>query len=96
MKMNERERKTAVACMEFLARCINDEDIFFEFWLTCGVADGDINYNELLTNTDKTIDSIDDYYIEKENFADLMKVFLICMSHAKKSGGLYCDNVTSD
>lgn len=96
MKMNERERKTAVACMEFLARCINDEEIFYNVWLCGGVADGDIDYNELLTNTDETIDSIDDYYIEKENFADLMKVFLICMSQAKRSGGLYCDYVTSD
>ena len=34
-------------------------------------------------------------YIEDENFADLMDTFLWCMREARKSGGLYCDNVVS-
>lgn len=96
--MNVNERKLAVFCMEYLARQINDEDVF-DLWLTVGVADGDISYPDFSLFTDDFIipvESIDDYYIEDDNFAYLMKVFLSAMSKAKKSGGLYCDNVTSD
>ena len=54
-----------------------------------GVADGDIPLYSTDTN------DVDDYYIEDENFAELMGCFLRRMVAASKSGGLYEDNVVS-
>lgn len=82
------ERRKAIVCMEYLARQINDEDIF-DLWLMCGVADGDIDYGNLDATT------VDDWYIEDDNFKDIMSTFLICMKNAYRSGGLYCGNVVS-
>ena len=39
--MNEAYRKNVVLSMDMIASCINNED-FFDIWLECGVADGDI------------------------------------------------------
>lgn len=78
--MDKAERIKAVRAMEFLARQINDEDVF-ERWLMYGVADGDTNL---------------EYYTNDETFSELMTTFLQCMSNAKKSGGLYCDGVLSN
>lgn len=86
--MKAENRKKVVLAMEMLARCINDEDIF-EGWLINGVADGDIP----LYSTDP--DDVDDYYIEDDNFAELMGCFLRRMVAANKSGGLYEDGVVS-
>ena len=86
---NIEERRKAVVCMEYLARQINDEDVFMG-WLMCGVADGDIDYGDL------DPDSVNDYYIDDENFKDLMTCFLRRMALAYKSGGLYCGKVVSD
>ena len=85
--MNIVERKLVVRAMELIARQVNDEDVF-NGWLMCGVADGDIDYDGDLTQ-------VDDYYCEDEHFADLMETFLDVMASAKKSGGLYCDDVVS-
>lgn len=85
--MNIIERKRVVRAMELIARQVNDEDVF-ESWLMCGVADGDIDYDGDLTQ-------VDEYYCEDEHFADLMETFLDVMKAAKKSGGLYCDDVVS-
>ena len=74
--------------MEYIARQVNDEDVF-EYWLTMGVADGDIKYGDLST------DDIDDYYIDDKNFKEMMTTFLILMNKAYKSGGLYCGDVVS-
>ena len=41
--MNKVERAKMIVAMEFIARQINDEDVF-DRWLMCGVADGDIDY----------------------------------------------------
>ena len=84
--MNKKARCEIVRAMELLARAINDEDIF-EAWLIDGVADGDID--------DGTTDEELDWYIEDENFADLMETFLHVMAKARKSGGLYADRVVS-
>lgn len=92
--MNVKERKTMVMCMEFIARNINDEEVF-ESWLMGGVADGDIIYNEILDNIEETRDFVDEYYIEDDSFRDLMDCFLRRMKGAIKSGGLYCDNVST-
>lgn len=86
--MKAENRKKVVLAMEMLARCINDEDVF-EGWLMSGVADGDIPLYSTDTN------DVDDYYIEDDNFAELMGCFLRRMAAANKSGGLYEDGVVS-
>lgn len=79
-------RAKMVRAMEFIARQVNDEEVF-ESWLMYGVADGDIDGEE----TDEDLS----YYCEDKNFADLMERFLDLMKSAKKSGGLYCDRIIS-
>ena len=90
--MNAIERIQMVKAMEFIARQLNDEEVF-EGWLMSGVADGDIDYGDLTIKADDT--EILDYYLEDENFADLMQTFLRVMKRGYKSGGLYCDGVVS-
>lgn len=87
---NMNDRRTAIVCMEFLARQINDEDIL-DGWLMCGVADGDIEYG----NLDITQDCVDGYIGDSE-FKGIMSCFLRRMSKANKSGGLYCGGIVSD
>ena len=84
--MNTKMRAEVVRAMETLARSVNDEMVF-EGWLMCGVADGDIDE----TTTDEELD----YYFEDANFAELMGTFLRVMARANKSGGLYVDGVVS-
>lgn len=84
--MKIKERIEVIRAMETLARAVNDEMVF-EKWLICGVADGDIDE----TTTDEELE----YYAEDEAFAELMETFLKVMSMAKKSGGLYVDGVVS-
>lgn len=91
--MNKIERIKMVKAMEFIARQINDEDVF-EGWLYNGVADGDIPYGNLNVETDD--EAVLDYYIEDEAFSDLMWLFLKLMQLAFKSGGLYCDHIVSE
>lgn len=79
-------RAKMVRAMEFIARQVNDEEVF-ESWLMYGVADGDIDGKE----TDEDLS----YYCEDKNFADLMEQFLDLMTAAKKDGGLYCDGTVS-
>ena len=86
--MNEITRKKMVVAMEFVARQINDEDVF-DGWLMGGVADGDISNGSL------DIGEVDEYYIKDDNFSDLMDCFLRRMYCAYKSGGLYCDDVVT-
>ena len=88
--MNREERMKMVKAMEFIARQLNDEEIF-EAWLIDGVADGDIEYGDLSAEAGEDMD----YYLEDQHFSDLMDTFLRCMKAAKKSGGLYCDGVVS-
>ena len=84
--MNTKERINCIRAMETIARTINDESVF-EYWLTYGVDDGDIDES---TTDDELIDYCDD-----NTFAELMGDFLYCMKEAKRSGGLYCDGLTS-
>ena len=83
------ERVSMVKAMEFICRQINDEDVF-EGWLMGGVADGDIEYGDLGANDENL-----DYYVDDDDFAELMACFLRRMSAANKSGGLYCDKIVS-
>lgn len=86
------ERIKMVKAMEYIARNLNDEEIF-EPWLSVGVADGDIEYGSLEITPDD-IENLD-YYIEDDNFKELMALFLRMMKRANESGGLYCDGVVS-
>lgn len=94
MSKNRIERIQMVKAMEYIARQINDEEVF-DGWLIDGVADGDIDIEiGNLCVAPEDVEDLD-YYIEDEHFADLMHTFLHCMAKAKKSGGLYCDGIVS-
>ena len=88
--MNKNERIKMVKAMEYIARQINSEDVFYN-WLVSGVADEDIDYADLSEENDGILD----YYIDDKNLAELMQTFLLCMKEAYKDGGLYCDGVVS-
>ena len=83
--MNKTERLKMVSAMEFIARQINDEEVFVK-WLVNGVADGDIEYGKMCD---------DEWYIDDNCFADIMDTFLMIMHQADMSGGLYCDGIVS-
>lgn len=85
--MNKAKRCEAVRAMETLVRSVNDEAILLDRWFVSGVADGDIDKD----TTDEDLD----YYIEDENFSDIMACFLRCMADAKSDGGLYIDGIVS-
>jgi len=90
MTKHEKDRIKMLKAMEFIARQVNDEEVF-ERWLLAGVADDDIAYGDLSV-TDEDMENFGDY-IEDDNFADLMAAFLRLMSAARNSGGLYCGGV---
>lgn len=92
MQLNKITRIKMVKAMEFIARQVNDEDVF-EHWLMYGVADGDIAYGNLNVEVDDE-DNLE-YYIRDQEFSELMDDFLTVMSDACKSGGLYCDDIVS-
>lgn len=79
-------RAKVVRMLDDIAHLVNDERVF-EYWLLYGVADGDID--------DHTTDEELEYYCEDSTFAELLEDFLYLMTKAKKSGGLYCDGITS-
>lgn len=93
LTMNKTERIKTVKAMEYLARQLNDESIFCDLWLTYGVADGDIDFGDLSVSSDD-LENLE-YYTEDEPFSDLMRLFLIVMAKARKSGGLFSDGVVS-
>ena len=76
------KRGEIVLAMERLARCINDEDVFWS-WLCEGVADGDVS-----SHTTSESENLD-YYCEDDNYAELLTLFNRLMSRAWLSGGLY-------
>ena len=84
MKLSERAE--VVRAMETIARCVNDEDVFM-YWLSMGVADGDIN--------EDTTDEDLEWYCSDTEFSELMTAFLKLMRRAGESGGLYADGVVS-
>lgn len=94
--MNKIERIQMVKAMELIARTVNNEDYFYDLWLVEGVADGDIERGDLTVRAcDVESGSNMEYYIEDENFASLMSLFLDLMHEARKDGGLYCDDTVS-
>lgn len=87
--MNKIERGKMVIAMETVARALNDEDVF-EYWLTMGVADGDIDENT------KPTDDILDSYTDDESFRELMFTFAKLMKRATAdgaSGTFYVDKI---
>lgn len=89
------ERMKMVKAMEFIARQVNNEEIF-NAWLMDGVPDGDIEYGDL------DVKDIDGYYCGDDvwardeadkHFAELMDSFMWVMKEAWKDGGLYCGDV---
>ena len=85
--MNKAERIAAIKAMDLLTRCVNNEEILVNRWFAYGVADGDI--------TEDTTGEDLEYYLEDDNFRDLIKCFLICIKDAYKDGGLYIDGIVS-
>lgn len=88
--MDREARLEAVRAMNTVALMLNDEEVFEE-WLEYGVADGDIS-------DDPTQDDDLDYYIEDENFADLLGTFAHMMKVATRGtfgwrGALTCDGI---
>ena len=92
--MNKTERIKMVKAMEFIARKMNDEEIF-SGWLAIGVADEDIAPGDLSVRPEDE-SALAGYYEDDSDFAELMDTFLHLMhrSYAIK-GGLYCDGVVS-
>ena len=90
--MDKKERIAMVRAMETICRNLNDEEGIME-WLQIGIADGDIGPD--------TQDEDLEYYIEDDNFADLMDSFAVVMSdYAKRKsfddyGQFYCDGIVS-
>ena len=89
------ERMKMIKAMEFIARQVNDKEIFNE-WLMDGIPDGDIQYGDL------DVKDIDGYYCggdgwsqteADENFSELMDAFMWLMKEARKDGGLCCGGV---
>ena len=91
--MDKLERTKMIKAMEFIARNINDEEVFCN-WIISGVGDGDIEYGDLDGYVETDADDVE-YWLDDEHFADLMETFLWCMAKAKRSGGLCCDRVVS-
>lgn len=90
--MNIDERVKMVKCMEFIIRHINNED-YIDSWLMGGVADGDIDYGD--TSSDSATGTDLDFYIDDDNFSELMGLFIRLISKTKRSG-LYCDKILSE
>ena len=84
--MNTKLRKKTVLAMELLVRQVNNENLLEPWWM-CGVPDGEIQKFEE--------NEVDETLIKKENYAELMGLFLKIMSKANKNGGLYSDNILS-
>ncbi len=93
--MDRIERMKMVKAMEYIARQINDEEVFYG-WLTLGVADGDIPYGDLEVGLLNLDEDPAYWYTEDETFSELMYHFLRKMRQAGTSGGLYCDHVACD
>ena len=91
--MNKMERISLVKAMEFIARQVNNEEVFMA-WLEDGVADGDIAYNDLEYSAERDDEELE-YYVEDGTLAVLMDDFLRLMRSARADGGLYCDGVVS-
>lgn len=94
---NKIERMKMIKAMEFIARNVNNEQVF-NIWLADGVGDGEIEYGDLSVTEADT----EGYYCGGDgwkqdeadrHFSELMDTFMFMMDKAYKNGGLYCGNV---
>jgi len=90
-----RERMMAVKAMEFMARQVNDKQVF-NIWLMGGVADGDINYGDLTICDNVEEDPAYEYASDPDTFSYLMGCFLRTMKASYKNGGLWCGDILSN
>ena len=90
-----RERMMAVKAMEFMARQVNDGEVF-DIWLMGGVADEEIEYGDFTIHSGVETDPAYEYASDPGTFSYLMGCFLRTMSAAHKNGGLYCGGIVSD
>lgn len=91
---NEMKKAEVIRAMDILARAINNSDIFYEKWLTCGLADGEIDYSKPYEEQLNTL--IEEELTDGEILSEMMGVFLSCMKDADEDGGLYVGGVHSD
>lgn len=91
--MNTIERIKMLKAMEYIVRQVNDEALWFDHW-AYEVADGDIEYGDLSVNPDDA--DILEYYIDDEEFPQVMGLFTRLMARAWNGAGLYCDGIVSD
>lgn len=88
-----KERIKMVKSMEFIVRQSNVEENM-DAWLAEGVADGDIEYGDLDVR-EEDVENLE-YYIEDQNFRELMGLFLYIMREVDRDGGLFCGGVVSE
>ena len=74
------ERKKMILAMEYIARHVNDEELFWDLWGTYGIPDGEITYGCF----DES--EVSDYWTEDENYNDIVEVFMSLMELAVKDG----------
>ena len=93
MTEQNKERIKMVKAMEFIVRQSNVEENM-DAWLAEGVADGDIEYGDLEVR-EEDMENLE-YYIEDQNFRELMGLFLYIMHEVDRDGGLFCGGVVSE
>ena len=92
---NKIERMKMVKAMEFIARQVNNEEIF-EVWLAEGPGDSEIEYGDLDVTEGEGYWCGGDGWEQEEadkHFSELMDSFMWVMKEAWKDGGLYCGGV---
>ena len=83
---NIENRKKAILAMEYLARSVNYEDLFYNIWLSEGVPDGDIPFGSL-----DLADVADCLVEDDDTFDNIMETFLKVMYLARGNGDLFFD-----
>ena len=82
--------------MDRIATCFNNEELYYDNWRVGGIADGDIDYDGLCDHeTNVTNLMNDDYYMDDNNFRDIINAFMHATALARSDGGLYCDGIAA-
>ena len=94
---NKRERAELLMAMDRIATCFNNEELYYDNWRVGGIADGDIIYGEHRGCHDENVDCLmnDDWYMDDDNFRDIINAFMHCVAMARQDGGLYCDCISA-
>lgn len=95
-RINKRERAELLMAMDRIATCFNCEDFYFDNWRVGGIADGDIEYDGLCDHESNVTNLMnDDYYMDDDNFRDIINAFMHATALARQDGGLYCDGIVA-